>query len=137
MSGFSTYLAQNLVNYILRGQAFTPPAGTYLALFIADPTDNNITANELNANGTSHPWYGRRQVTAWAAPTGSGTSTSNSNQLTFPAVTGSAVTVSHWGLYDALTSGNLLASGSLPSPVVLNVNDVFVVNADDLDLDFV
>ena len=130
MAGFSTYLARKLINYTLRGQAYTPPAGTYLALFTADPTDDNVTANEVTGG-----WYARQQITSWSEPV-SDTTTSNSNQLTFSAVTGSAVTVSHWGIYDAATTGNLLFSGTLDNTKVLNVDDVFVINALALDVDW-
>lgn len=131
MAGFSTYLAQQLINHTLRGAAYTAPANLYLALFTADPTDDNVTVNEV-----SGAWYGRKSITSWTAPVGTGTVTSNSNQLTFNAVTGSAVTITHWGLYDALTSGNLMFSGAWDVSKVLNVDDVFTVNAQDLDLDF-
>lgn len=127
MAGFSTHLAHALINHVFRGGAYTAPAGTYLALFTADPTDENVTANEL-AGG----WYARQQVTSWSAPAAG--ATANSNAITFPAVTGSAVTITHWGLYDALTTGNLLASGALVSSAVLNVNDVYVINAGSLTL---
>lgn len=131
MSGFSTYLAQKLIDHTLRGAAYTAPANLYLALFTADPTDDNVTANEVTG-----AWYGRKSITSWTAPVGTGTVTSNSNALTFNAVSGSAVTVTHWGLYDALTSGNLMFSGAWDVSKVLNVDDVFTVNAGDLDLDF-
>ena len=136
MSGFSTFLAQAVINHFVRRVSQPVSAGTYLALFVADPTDNNITANEL-----SGAWYARQSIASWSAPTGTGTSTSNSNQVAFDAVTDNAVSVSYWGIYDAPASGNLLFSGpfmSGGSPVVkvLNVDDVFIVNASDFGLDF-
>lgn len=131
MAGFSTHLAQALINHVFRGQSYTAPTSVYLAMFVADPTDNNVTANEV-----SGAWYARQEVTSWAAPVGSGVSTSNSNQIVFSAVTGSAVTITHWGIYDAVTTGNLLASGVLPAPKVLNVDDVLALNANDLVLTF-
>lgn len=131
MAGFSTHLAQALINHVFRGQAYTPTGSTYLALFVADPTDNNITANELTAG-----WYVRKAITSWTAPIGAGVMTSNSNQVTFEAVTGGAATVTHWGLYDAATTGNLLASGAWATPKVLNVDDIFAVNPNDLKLTF-
>ena len=131
MAGFSTSLAQSLINHVFRGQAYTPTGATYLALFVADPTDNNVTANELSSS-----WYVRQSVTSWAAPIGAGVTTSNSNQLNFQAVTGGSITVTHWGIYDAATTGNLLASGPWSSPKVLNVDDVLSVNAGELKLTF-
>lgn len=131
MAGFSTHLAQALINHVFRGQNYAAPNGIYLALFVADPTDNNITANEVTG-----AWYGRQSVNSWAAPTGTAVSTANSNRVVYNAVSGSAVTVTHWGLYDAATSGNLLASGAWTQPKLLNIDDVLAVNANDLTLAF-
>lgn len=127
MAGFSTYLSQNIINSTLRGVAFAVPANLYLALFTSDPTDNNVTVNEV-----SGAWYARQSAGAWAAPVGSGNATSNSNQIQFAAVTGSQVTVSNWAIYDAATSGNLLYSGALTTPKTLNVGDILVVGAAQL-----
>ncbi len=131
MAGFSTYLAQAILNHSLRGVAYTPPAGTYLALAVADITDNNVTSNEVTG-----AWYARQQITSWAAPVGSGVSTSNSNALAYSAITDSAVTVTHWGLYDAATSGNLLASGEFVESKVGNVNNRFKIAAGEVSLTF-
>ena len=129
MSAFSTYLSQNIINSTLRGSSFTVPSTLYFALFTADPTDNNVTVNEA-----AGAWYTRQVTGAWSAPVGSGNVTSNNNQIQFSAVTGSAITVSHWGIYDADTSGNLLYRGALTTPKVLNVGDVLVVGAGQLQI---
>lgn len=130
MAGFSTHLAQAVLNHFIRRINQSVPAGTYLALFVADPTDANITQNEVTGS-----WYARQNIAAWAAP-GTTSTTSNSNQISFAAVTENAITISHWGIYDAATSGNLLVSGALTSAKTLNVDDVFTVNPNDLVLDF-
>lgn len=129
MSAFSTYLSQGIINSTLRGAAFTVPSTLYLALFTADPTDDNVTVNEVGG-----AWYARQATGSWAAPVGSGNVTSNSNQIQYAAVTGSSATVSHWGIYDALTSGNLLYRGALTSSKTLNVGDVLVVGAGQLQI---
>lgn len=125
--GFSTYLSQMTVNATLRGQAFTVPANLYLALFSSDPTGDNITVNEV-----AGAWYARQVTGSWTAPVGSGNTTSNSNQIQFPAVTGSAVTVSHVAIYDAATNGNLLYHGALTTSKTFNVGDVAVFGANQL-----
>ena len=133
MSGFSTNLAQKVANHFFRNvpQAATP--GTYLALFVADPTDDNVTANEVVAD-----WYTRQEILSWSAPVVDGDSVSitNSNEARFAAVTGGAVAVSHYGIYDAATAGNLLDSGALTTPRTLNVDEVFLVKAGELKLKF-
>lgn len=47
MSKFSNYLEDGIVNATLRGTALSVPSGTFLALFTADQTDANVTANEI------------------------------------------------------------------------------------------
>jgi hypothetical protein len=127
MSGFSTYLAQNIINSTLRGQAFTVPSTLYLALFTSDPTDNNVTTNEV-----AGAWYARKATGAWSAPVGTGNSSSNSNQVLWDAVTGSAVTVSYWAIYDALTGGNMLYSDTIGTAKTFNVSDVPFIAAGTL-----
>lgn len=43
----STYLANGLINYIYRGQAFTAPSTYWIALHSANPTAAGLLATEL------------------------------------------------------------------------------------------
>ena len=131
MSGFSTYAAQNVINLMLRGQAYAAPGNHYLALFSSDPTDDNVTSNEV-----AGAWYARQSTGSWSAPIGTGNASSNSTQIQFSAVTGAAVTVSYWAIYDASTSGNMLFSGALSSSKTLNIGDVLVCGASQLVITF-
>ena len=131
MSGMSTYLIQKIIGHVHQGLAYPVPAGTWLALFTADPTDDNVTANELAA-----AWYAREQVNSWSAPIGAGQTTSNSNLVTYDAVTGAAVSVTHWALYDAVSGGNLLHSGPLPATKVLDINDICQLQPGDIVLNY-
>jgi hypothetical protein len=124
MSGFSNYLANQIINDTL----VTPYATRYLALFINNPTDANVTTNEVSA-----AWYSRKGTGAWASPT-TGV-TSNLSVIQFDPVTGAQVTITHWGIYDAATSGNLLYSGAWTTPKTFNVDDFPVIAAGDLDLE--
>lgn len=127
MPGYSTYQAQKTIT----DELVTPYANRYLALFVADPTDNNITANEINA-----AWYARAATGSWAAPTGQSNATQNNNQITFNAVTNNSVQVTHWGIYDAPTGGNLRFSGAFTAPKTFAVADVPFVAANELVLTF-
>lgn len=117
MSSMSDYLEDALINLTLRAQAFTAPATLYLALFTADPSEAAGNANEVDA-----AWYARKATGSWSAP--SGGVSSNDAAITFNAVTGSAVTVTHVGIYDALTSGNRLYQAPLLQSKTLDVGDV-------------
>lgn len=121
-NGFSTYMSQAIINASLVTPTFPLTRTLYLALFTSDPTDDNVTANEVGG-----AWYARQATGAWAAPVGSGNSTSNSNQIQFPAVTGAAVTVTHWGIYDLASGGHLCFSGAWSESKLLNIADVCTV----------
>jgi len=86
----------------------------WIGLSTADPGDDAAGLAEPSGNG-----YARVAVTAatWAAA--SGGSKSNEVAIEFPEATGSWGTVTYWCLFDAATSGNLLASGALTSGVAI------------------
>jgi hypothetical protein len=82
------------------------PATVYVGLFTAAPSDSGGGTEVSTGN------YARQQVTqadgSWAAPSGTPSATSNSSAITWSGVTWSG-TVTHFGIFDAATSGNLLA----------------------------
>lgn len=133
MAAFSDYLEAAILNATLRGVTFpTPPASVYLALFTSSPTDNNTTTGELTT--LNSPGYARVQVTpaGWSAPAaGSGASTSsNSNALEFPEATNNwAGPITHFGIYDAASGGNLLYHGALASSRTIGTGDVLRFSA--------
>ncbi len=132
MGAFSNYLEDALINATLRGTSFTAPAvgSLYLALFTADPTDANLTANEISA-----AWYARKLTGSWTAPS-NGVST-NVAAITYNAVTGAQVVVTHLGIYDSLTAGNLLYHTPLVQAKTLDIGDVlsFAIGAVTVTLD--
>lgn len=126
MSGFSDYEAQRYLN-----DTYVNGSTMYLALFVADPTDANTTANEVTG-----AWYARQAISGWTAPSKVDglQQIANSAQIAFNAVTGSAVAVSHWGIYDAVTGGNLRGSDAWNETKTYNVADIFVVQAGEIIL---
>lgn len=129
MSGFSTHLANAIINYTLRGQAMPAITGRYFTLFTADPTDAFTAGTEVSAS-----WYARQATGAFAAP--SNGTTYNAARVEFPAVTGAPVTITHVGIVDTDTGGNLLYVEALPSPKTLQINDVFTIDSQTLSGDF-
>lgn len=119
MSSMSDYLENALINGVLRATNYTAPAvaDLHLALFTASPTDANVTANEVSAG-----WYSRQATGTWTSP--SNGQTSNSAAITFPAVTGAQATITHIGIYDAATNGNLLFWAPLAASKTLDIGDV-------------
>lgn len=131
MAAFSDYLEQGVLNYTLRGQSLSQPSAIYVALFTANPTDANNTANELQDSGYARQdaANGGSVASGWAAPTASGTGhvCSNANALEFPPIVDGSVTVTHFGLYDAATGGNLLYHGAFDTARTLQIDDVVSV----------
>ncbi len=103
MAACSDYLENKILDYVLRDQADWAPATVYLSLHSSDPTDDD--GGEISGNG-----YGRQQITFAAAHATDGTISSNSAE-TFSNMP--AVTVTHMGLHDNETGGNLLFHGAL------------------------
>lgn len=99
MSKMSNYLENALVNATLRGTAYTAPTTVYLALYRSDPTDANVG---LEVTGGSYA----RVAATFAIPADGATSLSAG--VTFPQATVGWGIVTHVGVVDALTGGNLL-----------------------------
>ena len=118
-SGFSQYLENANLNWF-RGTTFPAcPATVYLALFTTAPI-NGTDAAAVEVSGTS---YVRKSITVntsnFAAPSGAAPATSASGaNFVFATPGGSWGTVVGWALYDAATSGDLLAYGAFTGVAV-------------------
>lgn len=130
MSKFSDYLEVQLVNHIFRTPAYSAPSTIYIGLFESDPTDAD-TGTEVNPAGTWTDYArqdaagGGNKETGWDAPGSTDGTTQNAQVITFPANNGaSSITVTHIGVYDALTAGNLLFHAPLASSKTLLQGDV-------------
>lgn len=141
MGAMSNYLEQRMISATLRGDNFTAPlvSDLHLALFTADPTDENVTANEV-----SEAWYSRKPTGNWSSPSvdqDGKTRSDNATSVTFDAVDDAdpahTITITHVGIYDADVAGNLLYHQALTTPKTLEVGDVisFAANAIILRLD--
>lgn len=116
MPGKTDFLENALLNHVLRGVAYTPPAALYVGLFTSDPTD---AAMGTEVSGGA---YARQAVTFSAATTGS---CSNAADLLFPVASAAWGTVTHFGIFDAATAGKLLYYGSLtPSQPITSSNQL-------------
>lgn len=130
MAGLSDYLENALVDWFLRGQALTPPATVYVALFTAAPSD---AGGGTEVSGGSYArvavasslanWAGTQAAGSTTASSGTGGTTSNNNAITFPAPTANWGSVTHVALMSAASGGNLLAWAALGTPKTVNNGD--------------
>jgi hypothetical protein len=110
----SDYLELKLLDHTLGNTAFTQPSSLYVALYTVAPTDAG-GGTEVSGSG-----YARTLVTFGAASSGSAASNSVAQ---FPVSTAGWGTVTHYGIFDAATSGNLLVWEALSSSKVVLIDE--------------
>jgi len=127
MSAASNYLENKVLDHFLGTTSTTAPSAVYLALFTSDPTDAG-SGTEVSTSGTN---YSRQAITFSSA---SGGTTSNSAAVEFSQATANYGTVTHFGIYDASTAGNLLFHGALTSSKTIETGDVFKIASGNLTI---
>ena len=121
----SDYLENKLLDAVLRNTAFTSPTTVYIGLSTGSFGDDN-SGTELTGNN-----YSRVSIAFDAA---SGGTTDNTSNVEFAAATGSWGSVSHYGLFDASSSGNLLIHGAFTAAKTIATGDILRINAGELDI---
>lgn len=121
---FSDYLETKVLDHVFAGTAYTAPTTLYVALFTAAPSDSG-GGTEVSGGG-----YARQTI----AFTTSGDTTSNNAAIEFPTATANYGTVTHVGVYDASSAGNLMAWAALTSSKTIETGDVFRIPSGDLDI---
>jgi len=121
---FSDYLETKVLDHVFAGTAYTAPSTLYVALFTAAPSDSG-GGTEVSGGG-----YARQTI----AFTTSGDTTSNNAAVEFPTATANYGTVTHVGIYDASSAGNLMAWAALTSSKTIETGDVFRIPSGDLDI---
>lgn len=108
-SSFSDYIENKLLDLLFSNAAYSIPGTLYMALFTAAPSDSG---GGTEVSGGS---YARVAVTNNNTnfPAASGGSKSNGTTITFPTATAAWGTVVAMGIFDASSSGNLLAWATL------------------------
>lgn len=130
MAALSNFLENKVIDQLFRGQAYTFPSTLYVGLFTAAPSD---TGGGTEVSGGSYArvsvtaslanWAGTQAAGSTTASSGTSGTTSNNIAVTFPAPTANWGSVTHVGIFDASTSGNLLIHGALTIPKTVNNGD--------------
>jgi hypothetical protein len=107
MTAFTNYAETQLINHIFRTASFTKPTTLNLALFTAVGDGEAATVTELTGNGYARVACNPLDAN-WSAPVSGNGTTYNVNVITFPAATADWGIITHFGIYDASTAGNLL-----------------------------
>lgn len=125
MSAMSDYLENKVLDHVLGTTSYTMPATVYIGLSTGSFADDN-SGTELTGNG-----YARQSIAFDAAASGT---TDNTSAVDFPTATGSWGTVSHYGLFDASTGGNLLIHGAFTASKAVASGDILRIAAGELDI---
>lgn len=123
MAAISDYLENALINATLRNTTYTSPADVYVGLFTTDPTDDG---SGTEVSGGSYA----RTIATFATPS-NGSSSTNAD-VQFPQATGNWGTITHFGIFDAATTGNLLYHGILTAAKTIETGDVFKIASGNL-----
>jgi hypothetical protein len=124
MSAASNHAETQLLKYALTTESLTRPTAWYVALFTTDPTD---AGSGTEVSGTS---YARQSVSF----TVTGDTASNSATVTFPAAGSNWGTITHVGIYDADSSGNLWFHGAVTTSKSIDTGDTFQITSGNLDI---
>jgi hypothetical protein len=118
MAELSTYLENKLLDHVLRSTSYTSPTTVYVGLYTSDPGDDD-TGTECTGGA-----YARQILSVTTASDGVVTSSAD---VTFPQATDSWGTISHIGLLDAITDGNLLMHTPLTTSRTIEAGDVIKI----------
>lgn len=121
---FSNEFETRVLNYVFTTSSVTRPTTWRVALYTGAPSD---TGGGTEVSGGA---YARQAVTFSV----SGNTATNSGAVEYPTATASYGTVSHVGVFDAATGGNLIAYAALSASKAIDTGDVFRVPAGDLDI---
>lgn len=121
---FSNAFETTVLTWAFTTSSATRPTSWHLALFTSDP------AEDASGTEVSGGAYARQAATF----TVSGNTASNSGAIEYPTATAGYGTVSHVGVFDASSGGNLISYAALTTSKTIDTGDVFRVPAGDLDI---
>jgi len=130
MGSKSDYLENKSLDHNLGGPNYDRPATVYIALYTATPSDSG-GGTEVSAAS-----YARKAVTNNSTnfPAASGGGKANGTVIEFVTAEESWGTVVAWGIFDALTGGNLMYWGLLTVEKEISQGDEIRFPVDALTL---
>lgn len=127
MAGFTNYTENLVLNWVFTTNSATRPTAWYVALYTVAPGESG---GGTECSGTSYA----RQSAAFTVTGTAPTTASNSAAIEFPTAGGSWGTIVAAGIFDASSSGNLLAFADLTSSKTIDTGDVLRFNTGALTI---
>jgi len=114
----------DVLEWLFTDTSVTRPTAWYVGLFTTDPTDAG-TGTEVSGGS-----YAREAATFSVT----GDTATTTAAIEFPTATASWGNITHVGIYDASTAGNLIAHAALDTAKAIDTGDVFRIPTGDLDI---
>lgn len=130
------YAENKLIDALLRAQAIGTPATWYVALYTTACSDS-AAGTEVSGNNYSRPsvaaslanFSGTQSAGSTTASSGTGGQSSNNATISFATPSGTWGTVTHWGLVDAASAGNVWVCAALTLSKTINSGDAVSFSA--------
>jgi len=119
----TNYLESKLIDHFLGTTTYTKPSAVYVGLFTVTPGE---AGGGTEVTGGS---YARQAATFGAASSGATTNNANIDFTGMPAATTVAI-----GIFDALTSGNMLLYGALTTNKTTDAGDTLRIATGSLSV---
>ena len=132
---FSDYLEDKVLDHVFGGNAYTAPTTLYVGLFTSTPTDSTAGTEVSGGSYT-------RKTAAFTVSGTSPTEAASSAAIEFPTATATWGTVTYAGIFDASSSGNMIAYAELTDPAdlttalpkTIGTGDVFRISSGNLKI---
>jgi len=143
MSAMSNYLENALVDQLFRGQSAPTTSTLYVGLFTSAPSDagggtevSGGNYSRVSVASSLANWAGTQSAGSTVASSGTGGQTSNNGAITFPTPSAGWGLVTHFGIFDNASGGNLLFHGALTIQKTINEADTVTFPAASLSITF-
>lgn len=129
MAALSDYLENKILDHVLRGTAYTAPGTTYVGLLTAAPGDagggTEVSGGSYARVGvtSSSAGWNNTQNSGAGASSGTDGTIENAAAINYATPTAGWGTVTHFGVYDAASAGNLLFYAALSASKTINSGD--------------
>jgi len=128
MSSFTNYTENLALTWLFTGSSATRPTAWFVGLFTAAPSDAG-GGTEVTGSGYT------RVATGTISGSGTATTFTNAAAIEFGAASGGDWGTIGWAaIFDASTSGNMIAWAPLTTAKAINDGDIFRIPANSLSI---
>ena len=122
---YATNYFENAVLNVLRGQSASAPSAVYIGLYHSNPGETGAAGTEVAYAG-----YQRKAISFTApAPISGALGIQNSSEITFSMAPNSQQAITHVGVLDSVTGGNMLLYGQFDEHMQILANESPVIVA--------